>query len=348
MNMKTFSKTGVCAVLLALLLLALAPQNALCGGAAESGGVAASGKVEMRWYQPEPEGHAWTDVSMIIAKEVGEKSGGGLSVTVYPAGVLGTQAEAVDMLRTGSLALLTSGPSILASFYDAVQVASLPYIFDNPEHAYNFLASPYGQRVYNDIILKKSGVRTLDFWYFGNRNLTTKGVKVNNPSDLAGIKIRAMDTPIAKTVVSSLGGSPVPINFSELYLALQTGVVAGQENPIPTIIAQKFYEVQDNIVLTGHSVHMGTVHVSESIWTKLADDQRKLILDTLAKYRPEIQKRINDQTDQGISFLKERGVAVYEPDLAVFRSNAADIVDKNFGNIPEWKEAIDAVRALKK
>jgi tripartite ATP-independent transporter DctP family solute receptor len=334
-----------CAALAALFLVFI-PRNAACSPAAETGG--AGKPVEMRWYQPEPEGHAWTDVAIIISKEIGEKSGGSLSVTVYPAGALGTQAEAVDMLRTGSLALLTSGPSILASFYEAVQVASLPYIFDNPEHAYSFLASPYGQKVYNDIILKKSGVRTLDFWYFGNRNLTTKGIKVNTPADLNGIKIRAMDTPIAKTVVGALGGSPVPINFSELYLALQTGVVRGQENPIPTIIAQKFDEVQDNIILTGHSVHMGTVHVSEAIWTKLTDDQRKIILDTLVKYRAEIQKRIIDQTEKGIAALRAKGIAVYEPNLAAFRSNAETIVDTNFGSIPEWKEAIEATRALRK
>jgi TRAP-type C4-dicarboxylate transport system substrate-binding protein len=252
------------------------------------------------------------------------------------------------MLRTGSLAFLTSGPSILASFYEAVQVASLPYIFDNPEHAYAFLASPYAQRVYNEIILGRSGVRTLDFWYFGNRNLTTKGIRVNTPADLNGIRVRAMDTPIARTVVSALGANPVPINFAELYLSLQTGVVAGQENPIPTILAQRFDEVQDNIVLTGHSVHMGTVHVSEQIWRRLNADQQKIVLDTLAKYRPEIQRRIVDQTNRGIETLRARGIQVYEPNLAAFRSNAATIVDQNFGNIPEWKEAIDAARAVRR
>jgi tripartite ATP-independent transporter DctP family solute receptor len=347
--MKNFFRSGgfgLNRLVIALVFLALAAGMVMASPQAEKKGGGQS--LELKWYQPEPEGHPWTDVSLIIAKEIGEKSGGALAVTVYPAGSLGTQAEAVDMLRTGSLALLTSGPSILASFYEAVQVASLPYIFDNPEHAYSFLASAYGQRVYNDIILKKSGVRTLDFWYFGNRNLTTKGIKVNTPADLNGIKVRAMDTPIAKTVVSALGASPVPINFTELYLALQTGVVRGQENPIPTIIAQKFDEVQDNVVLTGHSVHMGTVHVSEQIWTKLTDEQRKLILDTLAKYRPEIQRRIIEQTEKGIAALKAKGVAVYEPNLAAFRANAAAIVDQNFGSKPEWKEAIDATRALRK
>jgi len=338
--MKSF-RFGV--LIIAIVFMVSAAGMVMASPAADKGGA-----IELKWYQPEPDGHPWTDISYDIAREIGEKSNGSLKVTIYAAGVLGSQAEAVDMLRTGSLALLTAGPSILASFYDAVQVASLPYIFDNPEHGYRFLSSPYAQRVYNDIILNKSGVRTLDFWYFGDRNLTTKGIKVNTPADLNGIMVRAMDTPIARTVVGALGANPVPIAFTELYLALQTGTVRGQENPIPTILAQKFYEVQDNVILTKHSVHMGTVHVSEQIWRRLTADQQKVVLDALAKYRPEIQNRIVKQTEEGVQILRSRGIDVYEPNLEAFRSNAARIVDQNFGSNPEWKEAVDAARAARR
>ena len=86
--------------------------------------------------------------------------------------------------------------------------------------------------------LMASGVRTLDVWYYGDRNLTIKGVEPMKPDDLSGLSVRCMDTPIAKTVVAALGGNPVPINMSELYLSLQTGVVVGEENPVPTIIAR--------------------------------------------------------------------------------------------------------------
>ena len=234
---------------LVFLLVLLTMTSVFAAGQTEK--TTSGGIVELKWYQPEPEGHPWTDVGFMIAKEIEEKSNGTLKVTMYPAGVLGTQAEAVDMLRTGSLALLTSGPSILASFYDPVQVMSLPYAFDNAAQGYAFFESAAGQKIFNDI-LAKSGVRTLDVWYFGDRNLTVNLNTVNVPTDLSGKAVRCMDTPVAKTVVGSLGASPVPINFSELYMALQTGVVIGQENPIPTIIAQKFYEVQDTLVLTKH------------------------------------------------------------------------------------------------
>ena len=337
--MRSFRKLAI-----AVMIFILAAGMLMAGGGRDR----ADQPLELRWYQPEPIGHPWTDVSFLIAREIEERSGGSLRVTIYHSGVLGSQAEAVDMLRVGSLALLTSGPSILASFYEAVQVAALPFIFDDPAHAYRFFASPYAQRVYNETILGRSGVRTLDFWYFGDRNLTTRGITVNSPSDLSGIRIRAMDTPIARTVVESLGANPVPIAFTELYFALQTGVVAGQENPIPTILAQRFYEVQDNVILTRHSVHMGTVHVSEMIWRRLTAEQQNIITEALARYRPEIERRIVQQTEEGIQALRARGVQVYEPaNLPAFRASAAALIDQNFGHIPEWRQAIDAARAAR-
>jgi len=330
--------------LLVILLVLVCVANIYAGGQEEA---AATAKVvELKWYQPEPDGHPWTDVSKLIAEEIGKNSNGSLKVTVYPSGVLGTQAEAIDMLRTGSLALETSGPSILASFYSPVQVFSLPYAFDDAAQGYAYFESAAGQKIFNDI-MKKSGVRTLDVWYFGDRNLTINNVDVKTPKDLAGKAIRCMDTPVAKTVVGSLGGSPVPINFGELYMALQTGVVVGQENPIPTIIAQKFYEVQNTLVLTRHSVHLGTVHVSEVIWQSLTQAQRDVITAAMAKYRPLIEERINTKTVEGLTFLKEKGMKVLEPDLTPFKENAKKVIASTFGADKDWMAEIAGLEAFK-
>jgi tripartite ATP-independent transporter DctP family solute receptor len=328
---------------LVFVLVALLVTGLFAGGQQEA---AAKDVVELKWYQPEPKGHPWTDVSYLIADEIEKNSNGSLKVLIYEGGMLGTQAEAIDMQRTGSLALLTSGPSILASFYDPVQVMSLPYAFDDPAMGYAYFESDIGQKLFNDI-LAKSGVRTLDIWYFGDRNLTVNKVNVSKPSDLAGKAVRCMDTPVAKTVVGALGASPVPINFAELYMAMQTGVVVGQENPIPTIIAQKFYEVQDTLVLTKHSVHMGTVHASEIIWQKLTQEQRDIVTNALAKYRPEIENRINKSTEEGLAYLRDRGMKIIEPDLTPFRENAQRLINQTFGNDKAWMAEIEALENFK-
>lgn len=302
---------------------------------------------ELSWYVGEPETHVWSQVSYDIAKEIEEKTGGSLAIKVYPGATLGTQAEALDMLRTGSLAFEISGPSILASFCDQVQVYSLPYAFDDAEQAYAYFASEGSQKMYNDTVLNASGVRTLDVWYYGDRNLTLAGKEAQSPSDLSGLSVRCMDTPISKTVVSALGANPVPINMSELYLSLQTGVVVGQENPVPTIIAQKFFEVQDTLVLTRHSVHLGTVHVSEQIWESLTEEERNVVTEVLAKYRPIIEEKIRKESEEGLEYLKEQGMKVIEPDLAAFKENAGRVIEETLGGDPAWAAAIEDLNTFK-
>ena len=302
---------------------------------------------ELSWYVGEPESHVWSQVSYDIAKEIEEGTGGSLKINVYPGATLGTQAEALDMLRTGSLAFEITGPSILASFCDQVQVYSLPYAFDSAAQAYDYFASEGSQKLYNETILNASGVRTLDVWYYGDRNLTISGVEPTKPEDLAGLSIRCMDTPISKTVVAALGGNPVPINMSELYLALQTGVVVGEENPVPTVLAQKFFEVQDAMVLTKHSVHLGTVEVSEQVWQSLTEEERQVVTDVLAKYRPIIEDKINQETEEGLETLKANGMKIIEPDIEAFKANAEKVVQEALGGDPEWAAAIKDLEDFK-
>jgi tripartite ATP-independent transporter DctP family solute receptor len=304
-----------------------------------------AGPVTLKWYQPEPMSHPWSIVGELICKEVIKRSNGRLQLVQYPAGALGTQAEAVDMLRMGSLAFLTSGPTILASFYEPVQVFSLPYLFKDREQAYRVIQSKVGQKIFNDIILKKSGIRTIDFWYFGVRTLTTKDLPVTKPSDLAGVKIRCMDVPVAKNVIKALGASPTPVNFNELYLALQTGVVQGQENPIATIYSQKFYEVQDYIINTNHSVHVGTVHVSEQIWQRLSKKDRKMILDVFKEYKPMIDQKIDAATKNDLQKMVDRGVKVINPDVAAFQKYADKYIWKVYGK--DWGNLIKQIKAVK-
>jgi tripartite ATP-independent transporter DctP family solute receptor len=300
---------------------------------------------ELKWYQPEPAGHPWTDVGQAICDEVGKRSGGRLKLTQYPAGALGTQAQAVDMLRMGSLAILTSGPSILNAYDENVQVFSAPYLFRDREHAYKAFDLPWVQTLFNDTVLKKSGVRTIAFWYFGERNLTTKTRAVTRPEDLKGAKIRSMDIPVWKNVVASLGANPTPVNFTELHMALQTGVVEGQENPIPTIYAQKFYEVQNYIILTKHVVHLGTVHVSEPIWSKLPEPDRKLILDVFAEYRPLIDKKMDEKIDSAAKEMAARGVKILTPDMEAFRAHAVKQFMAVYGE--KWGGIIKEIQALR-
>lgn len=306
----------------------------------------ASNTMEFKWSQCMAPDHPWSVVGQMICDEINEVSNGRIKITQYPANTLGTEAEAADMLRMGSLAFLTSGPSVLSSFYEQVMVFGLPYIFRDREHAYKVIHSDIGQEIFNDIILSRSGIRTFDFWYFGDRVLTTKGIPVTKPSDLEGIKIRCMDYPLAHNVVRALGGSPTPVSFTELYLALQTGVVVGQENPISNIYASKFYEVQDHVIFTNHSIHMGTLHVSESIWKTIPEEDQQLILGVFEKYRPIIEEKIDEVTEVAIKDMKARGIKFIEPDLDSFKEYANKVLMEAYGDDPEWMSVINRIKAV--
>jgi tripartite ATP-independent transporter DctP family solute receptor len=324
------------AAMVAVCLLGLAPAVAQAAG---------GDKLEMRWYQPEPIGHAWTDVGQLICDKISEKSNGRIKITQYPAGSLGTQAEALDMLRVGSLDFLTSGPTILNPFDKNVMVFGVPYLFRDKDHAYRVM-DKMGDQLFNTHILEKSGVRTLQLWWFGTRTLTINSDKpVKTPKDLDGLKVRCMTIPVYKDAVSSLGPNATPVAFTELYMALQTGVVQGQENPVPTIYAQKFYEVQNQIVLTNHTVHMGSVHVSEQSWKKVSDADKKLILGVFEEMRPEIDKRIADQSVNLLKEMESKGAQIVKPDTAAFRAHSEAYMNKKYGKV--WGDLMAKIKAVK-
>ena len=328
---------------LVMLLVGLAAGIALAGGQKDTGG-AAEPEFVLKWNEPEPMGHPWADTGKMICEEVFKRSDGRIKIEHYPAGTLGNQTEAIEMLRMGSLFMLTSGPSILNAYNEDVQVFSAPYLFRDREHAYKAFKMPWVQHLFNEDVVEKSGVRTIAFWYYGDRNVSTKDVVAYKPEDFKGVKIRCMNIPVWKTVVASLGANPTPVAYAELYMALQTGVAQGQENPFTTVVSQKFYEVQNHVIETRHVVHMGTVHVSEQIWKKLPEADRTMILEVFDEYLPVMDELMDKKTEEAIAFLKNKGVTIVEPDRAAFKERATREFMKVYGD--KWGDIIKEIQAI--
>jgi TRAP-type transport system periplasmic protein len=328
-------------LMLLVLMLVVTASLVVAGGQDEGD---TSGTREFRWYHPEPYGHPWTDVGQMIADEVWRQSDGRYKITLFPAGSLGSQADAIDQLRVGSLDFLTSGPTILNPFDEQVMVFGVPYLFRDKDHAYAVMEE-IGDDIFNTHILDASGVRTIALWWFGTRTLTINADEpIMTPADLDGMKVRAMTIPVYTDAVNSLGASATPVEFTELYMALQTGVVQGQENPVPTIYAQKFYEVQDQIVLTNHTVHMGSVHVSEQVWNTIPEEDRELILDVFDEFRPLIDERIAAQSEDLLEEMRAAGVTIVEPDTEAFRRHSEAHMDRIYGD--EWGDLIARIKAI--
>ena len=201
--------------------------------------------------------------------------------------------------------------------------------------------------MFNEDILRKSGVRTIAWWFYGIRNLTTKNTTAKVPSDISKLKIRSVDNPAAKNVVLALGGNPVPVAFKELYFALQTGVADGQENPITTIYDKKFNEVQKYLILTKHTVHMGTVHVSEKVWQKFSQQDKDMFTDVFKEYTAQVDQLIDELTEKNLNEMKAKGLQVVEPDREAFRKHALAHINKVYGSDPKWANMLEQVSAIK-
>ncbi len=192
-----------------------------------------------------------------------------------------------------------------------------PYVIKDYDHIKRIFESPYGLEIRKEM-QDKFQWRALDTWYNGTRQ-TTSNRELKTMADFKGLKLRV---PNAKSLLSYAkysGASPTPMAFSEVYLALQTNAVDGQENPLPTIKAMKFYEVQPYLAITNHVVNDQMVIMSDVTWNKLTKEQQEIVNKAVAKAGAAHTKKVQDQEANLVSFFESQGVTVTYPDLAPFR-----------------------------
>jgi TRAP-type transport system periplasmic protein len=262
-------------------------------------------------------------MSDVFAKEVKAKSGGRIDVQVFGAGALGGEKDIVEGVKNGVIqAGLASG--VMANFFPSAMVTDLPYLFPNDEVADKVMDGPFGQKLSADF-QAATGMHNLCFGEVGFRHFSTGKVPVHSPKDLKGLKIRVQETPLYVTEMKALGAQPTPIAFPETYTALQTGVVDGQENPLPTFIFAKFYEVQKNVTLDGHNYGIDWFVLSDKFWKSLPADLQKVVSDSAHVACGAERKANRTFTANGTKILAEKGVTVYTPsaaEVAEFRAAA--------------------------
>ena len=261
--------------MLGFILLFLA-AFAFAGGGSES----SSGSDEMIEMSVSLNGPPNLFDSRTWAKAVdyiNANSDGRLNIKIYHSGTLGGQDTKEFDLQQGLFDFCHLPPSSMASLYEPIGVLSAPFLFRDSEHMLNALHSEIGQNMFSSFE-EETGIKILGVWYWGIRHLSsnTKGI---TPEELSSVKMRIYNSPVTFAWADALGTKATPINFNELYLALKTGTVDAQENPIPTVLVQKFYEVQDYLILTGHSVESIMPVVNEDSWNALPADLQELVVE---------------------------------------------------------------------
>jgi tripartite ATP-independent transporter DctP family solute receptor len=229
--------------------------------------------------------------------------------------VLGGQIETIDQVLAGTIRSTTPAIPALAGYAPNIQILSIPYIWDNPTVAWEVLDGEFGRRFF-DAMARESGLRVISIFDNGGyRNFSNNVRPIRTPDDLAGLKIRTLESPAQMKIVESLGGAPTPIAWTELYTALQTGVVDGQENSPATTIVGSLHEVQKFYTLDRHTLSLAALVVSEEWFQQLPETDRAQV--QLAGKIASVAGRGTAWTNNKIAleYLEERGVEIYRPTL---------------------------------
>jgi len=277
---------------------------------------AAQAQTKLKWahvYEVAEPFHVW---SLWAADEIKKRTNGRYVVDVFPSSQLGKEADLNQGLKLGTVDIIISGSSFAAKDYPPIGVGYYPFTFRDAAHLLQYAQSDVFAELakgYED----KTGNHITSVNYYGTRH-TTSNRAIPHCADMKGLKMRVPDVPAYLAMPRACGANTTPIAFAEVYLALQNGTVEAQENPLTTIEAKKFYEVQKNIVLTGHIVdHLNTI-VAGKLWKSLSDEDKKIFsavsLEAAAKSTADIIKREGELTD----FFKSKGVAVTTIDKKEF------------------------------
>lgn len=264
-----------------------------------------------------------------FADIVEAKSGGKIKVKLFPGGTLGGDVQTVSALQGGIIEMSVMNAGILVSQAKEFALVDLPFLFNSASEADALLDGPVGEQLMAK--LPEKGLVGLGFWDLGFRDLTNNRRPVKTAADIAGLKIRVIQTPIYIDIFKALGANPVPMAFPELYGALETGTVDGQENPPKTIELTKFNEVQKYMTLTRHIYNPQALIISKKFWDTLNADEKTLFQSAAAEATVFQRKLSRGQEADALASLKAKGMIIDElpaDELAKVREKVKPVVDK--------------------
>lgn len=291
--------------------------------------------------------HPYNDMADYIKSELESKSGGRISVKIFPGASLGKDPAVIGEMGLGSIDLMISSTNNAVKQVREYQVFSMPYLFKDFDSMMKTVAPgtpvfKYFEKTYSD---HKLGIKLLALGGSGSRNLSNSIKPVNKLADIKGFKMRTPPSPMISKTWKALGTLPVTIAWSELYAGVQTGVAEALESSIPGYKGSKLYEVAPYLALTAHTIQINHVSISDKTWNKLPGDLQKLVRDSaVAASDLGIAKAREYEAAFVDSLQKEHGVTVTRPDTAEFIA-ALEPVQKNLAEEMNLTEALGLIKA---
>lgn len=269
-------------------------------------------------------------------------SRGALKVKIFPDGQLGSEREVLELLQIGSVAATKVSAATLSNFVPEYNILGIPYLFRDKQHLFDVLEGPIGKS-----ILEKGSkfwLRGLCYFDAGSRSFYTIDKAIRTPEDLKGLKIRVMNNQMAINMVNSLGASATPLSYSELYTAMQQGVVDGAENNSPSFVSSNHYEISKYYTLDQHSFVPDVLLIGTKYWEKLSEDEKLWVQDA-ADQSAQVQKKYwNDSVDESMKIAKGAGVEIIIPDKALFAEKSISVIQDFVIKYPEMAPIVSQIK----
>ena len=283
---------------------------------AAAGGAFAQTK-QLKWAHVYETSEPYHTESVWAAGEIKKRSNGKFDIQVFPASSLGKETDINQGMTLGTVDMIISGTSFAARSYPRLGIAYYPFIFRDGDHLLAYSKSPVFKEM-SDEFRAKTGIQITAYTYYGARH-TTSQKPFTNCEGMKGLKIRVPDVPAYTATPKACGANPTPIAFAEVYLALQNGTVEAQENPLTTIEAKKFFEVQKAIMLTGHIVDGLTTQVAPHVWTKLTDPEKAMFTEVTREAAARASAQIKKREAELVDEFKKKGLQIVQVDRKSFQ-----------------------------
>lgn len=284
------------------------------------------------------EGNPKWDASELFAELVEEGTNGELIVDVGGNAQYGDDMEAITQMRMGTLAFSTNSQGSTSSVVPQFSVLGLPFLFNSLPSAWEVMDGEVGDELKR--LSEEKGLVLLALWDNGIRHVSNNVRPIETPDDLEGLKIRTPPDEMTVDIFEALGANPTPMNFSELYIALEQGVVDGQENPLMNIYSSKLHEVQDYISLTGHKYESTPLLMSKMVWDTLSPEYQEVIQQAAVE-AGEFNRQASLEADDALrSKMEEAGVAFNEVNPEPFIEATSSVYDQWAEEYPELVEMV--------
>ena len=274
-------------------------------------------------------GHPQAQGAQKFADLVAQKSGNKISVKLFPGGSLGGDLQTVSALQGGTVEMTVLNAGILTAQVKEFAAYDFPFLFNNGQEADAVTDGPFGQKLMAK--LEEKGLHGLGYWDLGFRNLTNSKRPIAKADDIAGLKIRVIQSPIYIDLFNTLGANATPLPFPELYSALDQKAVDGQENPNTVILSSKFAEVQKHLTQTRHIYNPQALIVSKKTWDGMSAEEKKIITDAATEATAFQRQVSRGAADSALEALKTAGMTVTElppAEMAKLREKVKPVIEK--------------------